>query len=104
MIEDLLYRIQSRANIDTAKTVIERLPIEFGLLLDLYYEGELTHADIARLLDWSTRMVSQKLTRAITLFTYELHPERFRQALTILSGRANERTKSEVKILNYLVS
>jgi DNA-directed RNA polymerase specialized sigma24 family protein len=85
MIEDLLYRIQSTKQPDTARAAIEQLPIEYGLPLDLFYEGELTHAEITRLLDWSTSKVSQRLTRAISLLKYALHPERFRQAESILA-------------------
>jgi DNA-directed RNA polymerase specialized sigma24 family protein len=85
MIEDLLYRIQSTTDPDTARAAIEQLPLEYSLPLDLFYEGELTHTDIARLLDWSPGTVSQRLTRGISLLKYTLHPERFLQAEEILT-------------------
>jgi DNA-directed RNA polymerase specialized sigma24 family protein len=85
MIEDLLYRMQSTKDPDAARVAIERLSVEYGLPLDLFYEGELTHTEIARLLDWPTSTVSQRLTRAISLLHYGLHPERFLQAETILA-------------------
>jgi DNA-directed RNA polymerase specialized sigma24 family protein len=85
MIEDLLYRIQSTTNVDMARAAIEQLPLEYGLVLDLFYEGELTQTDIARLLDWSARTVSQRLTRGTSLLKYALHPERFLLAEGILS-------------------
>jgi DNA-directed RNA polymerase specialized sigma24 family protein len=89
MIEDLLYRIKSTTGAATAREAIERLSIEYGLPLDLFYEGELTHTEIARLLDWSTGKVSQRLARAISLLKYALHPERFRQAESILTRPHN---------------
>ena len=92
MIEDLLYRIQSTKGPDTARAEIEQLPLEYALTLDLFYEGELTHTEIARLLDWSPGTVSQRLTRGISLLKYALHPERFLQAEGILATPPSQRT------------
>jgi DNA-directed RNA polymerase specialized sigma24 family protein len=92
MIEDLLYRIQSTKGPDVARAAIEQLPLEYGLPLDLFYEGELTRTEIARLLDWSPGTASQRLTRGISLLKYALHPERFLQAEEILATPTFQRT------------
>ena len=84
MIEDLLYRIQSKVEVATAEAAIADLPVEYGLVLDLYFAGELTRQEIAALLDWSPGSVSQRLTRGISLLKYQLCPEAFSHAKTIL--------------------
>lgn len=84
MIEDLLYRIESTADTPTAEAVIERLPIEHGLVLDLFFIGEISRTDIACLLGWSPNMVSQRLIRGISLVKLALKPEAFSQAQAIL--------------------
>ncbi|HMI63353.1 MAG TPA: hypothetical protein VK518_20700 [Puia sp.] len=48
MIEDLLYRIQSQADIVAVEAAIAGLPIECSLTLDLYFTGELTRREIDR--------------------------------------------------------
>jgi RNA polymerase sigma factor (sigma-70 family) len=84
MIEDLLYRIQSSVDVATAEEAIARLPAEYGVVLDLHYAWGLSRREIAALLGWSQGKVSQRLTRAITLLKYELHPEAFSNAEAIL--------------------
>ena len=98
MIEDLLYRLQSTKDPDTARAAIEQLPLEYALALDLFYEGELTQIEIAQLLDWSASTVSQRLTRGISLLKYALHPERFLQAEGILAKPLFQRTIVGYKI------
>ena len=80
MIEDLLYRIQSSVDVVTAEAAIGRLPAEYSVVLELHYEWGLSRREIAALLEWSPGKVSQRLTRAISLLKYELHPEEFRKA------------------------
>jgi RNA polymerase sigma factor (sigma-70 family) len=84
MIEDLLYRIQSNVDVATAEEAIARLPAEYGTVLDLHYGWGLSRREIAALLGWSPGKVSQRLTRAISLLKYELHPEAFRKAEGLL--------------------
>jgi RNA polymerase sigma factor (sigma-70 family) len=88
MIEDLLYRIQSSVDVATAEAAIARLPAEYGTVLDLYYGWGLSRREIAALLGWSAGKVSQRLTRAITLLKYELHPEAFQKAQALLQRRS----------------
>jgi hypothetical protein len=85
MMEDLLYRIQSNVDVATAEEAIARLPAEYGTVLDLHYGWGLSRREIAALLNWSPGKVSQRLTRAISLLKYELHPEAFRKARTLLN-------------------
>jgi len=86
MIEDLLYRIQSNVDVATAEAAIARLPAEYGLVLDLHYGWGLSRREIAVFLRWSPGKVNQRLTRAITLLKYELHPEAFRKAQALLNA------------------
>jgi|HubBroStandDraft_1064217.scaffolds.fasta_scaffold212158_3 RNA polymerase sigma factor (sigma-70 family) len=85
MIEDLLYRIQSNVDVATAEAAITRLPAEYGAVLDLHYGWGLSRREIAALLGWSPGKVSQRLTRAISLLKYELHPEAFQKATAIIN-------------------
>ena len=85
MIEDLLYRIQSSVDADIAEAAIARLPAEYGVVLELHYEWGLSRREIAVLLGWSPGKVSQRLTRAISLLKYELHPQAFQKAQSLLN-------------------
>jgi DNA-directed RNA polymerase specialized sigma24 family protein len=87
MIEDLLYRIQSTADITTAELAIARLPAEYGVVLDLHFAWGLSRREIAALLGWSLGKVSQRLTRGVSLLKYELHPEAFLVAEAILQRK-----------------
>jgi RNA polymerase sigma factor (sigma-70 family) len=80
MIEDLLYRIQSNVDVATAEAAIAELPTEYRVVLELHYEWGLSRREIAALLEWSSSKVSQRLTRAVSLLKYELHPEAFKKA------------------------
>ena len=84
MIEDLLYRIQSNADVATAEAAIARLPAEYAVVLDLHFAWGLSRREIATLLGWSVGKVSRRLTRAISLVKYELHPEAFQKAQGLL--------------------
>jgi RNA polymerase sigma factor (sigma-70 family) len=85
MIEDLLYRIQSSADADTAEAAIARLPAEYRMVLELHYEWGLSRREISSLLGWSLGKVSQRLTRAISLVKYELRPEAFQKAQSLIN-------------------
>jgi hypothetical protein len=85
LIEELLKRIRSKVDVVAAEPVIARLPAEYSMVLDLHYDWGLSRREIAALLDWSTGKVSQRLTRAISLLKYELHPEAFRKAQELLN-------------------
>jgi RNA polymerase sigma factor (sigma-70 family) len=77
MIEDLLNRIQSTADLITVETAIASLPAEYGVVLDLHYAWGLSRREIAKLLGWSISKVGQRLTRGTSLLRYQLHPEAF---------------------------
>ena len=106
MIEDLLYRIQSNVDVTSAEEAIAQLPAEYRVVLELHYEWGLSRREIAALLEWSWALsrpascarrqiaallgwsggkVSQRLTRAISLLKYELHPEAFQKAQGLLN-------------------
>jgi RNA polymerase sigma factor (sigma-70 family) len=80
MIEDLVYRIQSNADVATVEAAIECLPVKYGLVVDLHYGWELSRQEIAAMLGWSASQVSRRLTRGISLLKYQLHPEVFTKA------------------------
>ena len=71
-------------DVATAEAAIADLPAEYSLALDLYFTGELTRIEIAALLDWSPGLVSQRLTRGVSLLKYQLHPEAFERAIAVL--------------------
>lgn len=85
MMEDLLYRIQLTVDVVAAEEAIARLPAQYGVVLDLHFAWGLSRREIAALLGWSPGKVSQRLTRAISLLKYELHPEAFRKAQELLN-------------------
>ena len=84
MIEDLLHRIGSNADVDSAEDAILELPSEYKLVLELHYEWGLSRREIAAILDWSVGKVSQRLTRGATMLKYHLHPGAFRKAEALL--------------------
>jgi DNA-directed RNA polymerase specialized sigma24 family protein len=85
MIEDLLYRMQSNVDVATAEDAIARLPAEYGVVLDLHFAWGLSRREIAALLGWSAGKVSQRLTRGVSLLKYELHPDAFEKAQSLLN-------------------
>ena len=68
------------------RTLSRTYPAEYGTCpVDLHYGWGLSRREIAALLDWSSSKVSQRLTRAVSLLKYELHPEAFRKAEGLLN-------------------